>query len=69
MIRLLLTSLLCVSSGAALAQSWPDPVANHVVPYQSLGITHGPVLGMITEGAVTVWIRTQAPATFEIVVG
>ena len=23
---------------------WPDPVANHVVPYQSLGISHGPVL-------------------------
>jgi alkaline phosphatase D len=68
MIRLLLTSLLCVSSGAASAQSWPDPVANHVVPYQSLGITHGPVLGRITEGAVTVWIRTQAPAAFEIAV-
>ena len=46
--------------------SWPDPVANHVVPYQSLGITHGPVLGGVTDSSVKVWIRTQAAMPFEI---
>ncbi|MEX2579970.1 MAG: alkaline phosphatase D family protein [Verrucomicrobiales bacterium] len=46
---------------------WPDPVANHVVPYQSLGITHGPVLGQITESSVRVWIRTEEPMDFAVV--
>ena len=48
--------------------SWPDPVANHVVPYQSLGITHGPVLGGVTDSSVKVWIRTQDAMTFKILV-
>ena len=41
--------------------SWPDPVANHVVPYQSLGITHGPVLGGVTDSSVKVWSANVAP--------
>lgn len=45
---------------------WPDPVANHVVPYQSLGITHGPVLGGVSSDSVKVWIRTQEAMPFEI---
>jgi len=61
-------SMVVVSSPTVLAQYWPDPVANHVVPYQSLGITHGPVLGRITEKSVTVWVRTKAVMPFEIVV-
>lgn len=47
---------------------WPDPVANHVVPYQSLGISHGPVLGQITETSVRVWIRTEEPMDFSVAV-
>ncbi len=50
------------------AQSWPDPVANHVVPYQSLGITHGPVLGRMTANSVTVWIRTAEAMPFNVLV-
>ena len=46
--------------------SWPDPVANHVVPYQSLGITHGPILGGVSVSSVKVWIRTQEAMPFEI---
>jgi alkaline phosphatase D len=53
---------------SVFAQAWPDPVANHVVPYQSLGITHGPVLGRITETSVTVWIRTKHAMPFEIAI-
>lgn len=49
-------------------QSWPDPVANHVVPYQSLGITHGPVLGQVKEKSIRVWIRTQDPVDFSVAV-
>ena len=60
-----------VSNGLALnlaAQmpSWPDPVANHVVPYQSLPITHGPVLGGADSDSMKVWIRCEEDATFEV---
>ena len=69
MLRRLLPILFAVvSSPCVLAQSWPDPVANHVVPFQSLGITHGPVLGRITERSVTVWIRTREVMEFEVAV-
>ena len=57
-----------LSSPVARAQTWPDPVANHVVPYQSLGITHGPVLGRIGPNAVTVWIRTAEALPFNVLV-
>lgn len=60
----LLTSFNLVVSGQNTG--WPDPVANHVVPYQSLGITHGPVLGGVTSDSVKVWIRTQEAMPFEI---
>ena len=67
----LLTSIFCLlSSSSILAQNltWPDPVANHVVPYQSLDITHGPILGGVTSSSVKVWIRTEQAAPFEILV-
>jgi phosphodiesterase/alkaline phosphatase D-like protein len=48
--------------------TWPDPVANHVVPYQSLGITHGPILGGVTDSSVKVWIRTAEVMPFQILV-
>jgi alkaline phosphatase D len=55
-------------SSSVLAQlpDWPDPVANHVVPYQSLGITHGPILGGVTSTSVKIWIRTMESMPFEI---
>lgn len=68
MIRACFAALSAFFSVTVSGQSWPDPVANHVVPYQSLGITHGPVLGRITESSVTVWIRTREAMNFEIVV-
>lgn len=45
---------------------WPDPVANHVVPYQSFPITHGPILGGIDTNAVKVWIRCDNAVAFEV---
>ena len=65
--RTLLLSLLLVVTTIS-AEPWPDPVANHVVPYQSLGITHGPVLGQIAESSVRVWIRTEDPKQFSVAV-
>jgi len=69
-----ITQLLLVSAfhisitiiGHAQNLSWPDPVANHVVPYQSLGISHGPILGGITSDSVKVWIRTHEALPIEI---
>lgn len=60
-------SFLLLSASVCFAEPWPDPVANHVVPYQSLGITHGPVLGQITETSVRVWIRTEEAMDFAVV--
>ena len=37
----LLLPVVCMSQDL----TWPDPVANHVVPRQSTVVTHGPVLG------------------------
>ncbi len=54
------------STTLSWAEPWPDPVANHVVPYQSLGITHGPVLGQITESSVRVWIRSSEAMEFSV---
>ena len=56
--------------GLAFSQNlnWPDPVANHVVPYQSLGITHGPLLGGVGSSSIKVWIRTQEAADFQVLV-
>ena len=70
MIRSIATFLLPLVPLLAGAQNhpWPDPVANHVVPYQSLGITHGPVLGQINTDSVRVWIRTAEPMDFTVAV-
>lgn len=46
--------------------AWPDPVANHVVPYQSFAITHGPVLGGVRHDSVRVWVRCSEPTEFEV---
>lgn len=63
---LLTLGSLTVSSGQNL--NWPDPVANHVVPYQSFEMTHGPVLGGVTSDSVKVWIRTSKEMDFQILV-
>ena len=48
--------------------SWPDPVANHVVPRQSTAVTHGPVLGDVTEDSVRIWLRAESELEFEVLV-
>jgi len=53
--------------GHSHAAPWPDPVAGDVLPYESTGLTHGPLLGGITANSVTIWIRTKEPTEFEIV--
>ena len=66
--RFAILSLSLCSSLLAQDHPWPDPVANHVVPYQSLGITHGPVLGQISDESVRVWIRTAEALPFSVMV-
>jgi len=48
--------------------TWPDPVANHVVPMQSTVVTHGPVLGYVTANSVRVWLRSSEVTEFEVLV-
>ncbi len=67
----LLVTLLCVLpsiSGRCQDLSWPDPVANHVIPMQSTAVTHGPVLGDVTATSVRVWIRADAEIEFDVLV-
>lgn len=45
---------------------WPDPIANHVAPAETLGLTHGPMLGRPSAESVTVWLRTAEPTKFVI---
>jgi phosphodiesterase/alkaline phosphatase D-like protein len=47
--------------------SWPDPIANHVVPYGTSGISHGPLLGAVSDSSVRIWLRTRAEAEFQVV--
>ena len=63
-----LVFFLCSSSIFAQDLTWPDPVANHVIPMQSTDITHGPVLGDVTAKSVRVWIRAKSELEFEVLV-
>lgn len=58
----------CFSLCARLAgaEAWPDPVANHVLPYETAGLTHGPMLGRPTANSIRVWVRTAKPVKFEV---
>ena len=47
--------------------SWPDPVANDVLPYETAGLTHGPMLGAPTKDSMRVWLRTAEPAETKLV--
>ena len=59
----------CFSLCARLAgaEAWPDPVANDVLPYETAGLTHGPMLGRPTANSMRVWVRTAKPVKFEVV--
>lgn len=63
-----LMTVMLVAAVSANAQNipWPDPVANHVVPYQSFAITHGPVLGGVRSDGARVWIRCSEATEFEV---
>jgi len=54
---------------AQILDLWPDPVAHHVLPYETAGLAHGPILGRPTATSVRVWVRTVRPGEFRIVYG
>ena len=60
----LLLPVVCMSQDL----TWPDPVANHVVPRQSTVVTHGPVLGDLTMDSVRVWLRADREVEFEVLI-
>lgn len=62
LLNLTLPALVCAQD------SWPDPVANHVIPMQSTPVTHGPVLGHVTAHSVRVWLRASRKIDFELLV-
>ena len=47
--------------------SWPDEVANDVVPDYTLGLEYGPMLGQPTSHSLRVWIKTDTAKVFEVV--
>ncbi len=49
--------------------TWPDPVANHVVPYATGGMSHGPLIGAVSDRSIRVWVRTRKPTDYEVVFG
>ena len=67
---ILVSALVVSTERTARSQdlTWPDPVANHVVPMQSTPVTHGPVLGYVTSQSVRVWIRASEVIDFEVLV-
>ncbi|MEW4529358.1 alkaline phosphatase D family protein [Maioricimonas sp. JC845] len=68
--RALIFALLCCVATSASAQdlTWPDPVANHVIPVQSTPVTHGPVLGAVTSNSVRLWLRADREIEFDVLV-
>ncbi len=53
-------------AGAAAGDRWPDPVANHVRPAPTVGLTHGPIIGRPAAHGVRVWVRTEKPCAFRV---
>lgn len=62
---LVLVALL--SAAWSRGAEWPDPVANDVLPYETAGLTHGPMLGRPTATSMRVWVRTAVPTKFAVV--
>ncbi len=56
-----------VSLADDLVSRWPDPIAGDVLPYETTGLTHGPVVGRPSATSMAVWIRSKAPTEFEVV--
>ena len=54
-------------NGIAQDTTWPDPIANHVVPYGTSGISHGPLLGAVGDQSIRVWLRTRESTEFQVV--
>ncbi|MCP5117306.1 MAG: hypothetical protein GY953_41310, partial [bacterium] len=72
MLRKLSLFVAACTSGLLLAQapgSWPDPIGNQVIPYQTAGITVGPMIGRPSATAARIWLRTDEPAEFAVVYG
>jgi phosphodiesterase/alkaline phosphatase D-like protein len=66
---LAVTSLFCLPMvGLGQDLTWPDPVANHVVPMQSTPLTQGPVLGNVTANSIRVWLRADSEIKFDVLV-
>jgi len=66
-ILVVMTAVLAVSSTSnAQTPEWPNPVAEHVVPYLSTGLLQGPMLGRPAATSMRVWIRTEEAMDFEI---
>lgn len=68
---LLRTMFLLLVWSPAFAQdvNWPDPIANDVLPYATGGLSHGPLLGGVTDHSVKVWVRTALPAKVDVLCG
>ena len=59
---------LAMATAQAQDLTWPDPVANHVIPMQSTPVTHGPVLGNVTSSSIRVWLRADRQIEFDVLV-
>ena len=66
---LIILALAATSSLCAQDTQWPDPVANDVLPYATAGLSHGPLLGGITDTSVKVWLRTRTATDFVVLYG
>jgi alkaline phosphatase D len=66
-VAIALVALSIASPSLAQPVDWPNPVANDVIPYETTGLTHGPLLGGVTANSVRLWIRTREATRFEVV--
>ena len=68
-IELLMLSMVWSTATVVFAQQvrWPDPIANDVLPYATAGLSHGPLVGGVTDRSIRVWVRTRKPTRFSVV--
>ncbi|MGB7343946.1 MAG: alkaline phosphatase D family protein [Pirellulaceae bacterium] len=60
------TAMAITCQASAQDLTWPDPVANHVIPRQGTAVTHGPILGDVTDQSIRVWLRANEVIEFEV---